>query len=107
MALRMPQSFATLSARQTGADVLEAELAGEKAGSLGRMGRRVEAAMGALNASTLDRASPERVALVKAAARAVWAYFVQREMCGVFNHRDAIAIYGIPREVLVRLGASG
>jgi hypothetical protein len=103
----MPQSFSTLSVRQTGADVLEAELAGEKAGSLGRMGRRVEAAMAELNASPHDAASPEHIVLVKAAARAVWAYFVQREMCGVFNHRDAIALYGIPKAVLVRLGASG
>jgi hypothetical protein len=107
LALRVPQSFSTLSARQTGMDTLEAELAGEKAGNLGRMGRRVEAAMSALNASTLDRASPERAALVKAGAQAVWAYFVQREMCGVFNHRDAITLYGIPKEVLVRLGAAG
>ena len=107
MSLRMPQSFSALSARQTGADALQAELAGEKAGSLGRMGRRVEAAMAELNASTLDRASPEHMGLVKAAARAVWAYFVQREMCGVFNHRDAIALYGIPKAVLARLGAVG
>ena len=103
----MPQSYSTLSARQSGADALQAELAEEKAGSLGRMGRRVEAAMGELNASPHDTASSEHVALVKAAARAVWAYFVQCEMCGVFNHRDAIVVYGIPKEVLVRLGASG
>jgi hypothetical protein len=43
--------------------------------------------------------------LVKGAARAVWKYFVQREACGMRDHREAIRLYGIPGEVLVRLGA--
>ena len=85
---------------------IEAEIAAEKASSLGHHGRLVEAAIGALKA--FDMASgdaEERRALVAKAAREVWAFFVQREACGMRNHRDAIQIYGIPTEVLARLGA--
>ena len=40
-----------------------------------------------------------------AAATAVWYYFIQREACGIRNQKPAIEHYGIPREVLMRLGA--
>lgn len=40
-----------------------------------------------------------------AAADAVHAYFIQREFCGLRRHDGVIREYGIPREVLVRLGA--
>ena len=44
--------------------------------------------------------------LVTEAAREVWAFFVQRELCGLRDQKQVIAFYGIPNEVLVRLGAS-
>ena len=85
---------------------IESEVMGEKASSLGYHGRQVETAMAALRAHDEAAGRPEeRVALLKAAARAVWKYFVQREACGMRDHREAIRIYGIPGEVLVRLGA--
>ena len=40
------------------------------------------------------------------AARAVHHYFIQRELSGLRRHDDAIRDLAIPREVLVRLGAS-
>ena len=52
-----------------------------------------------------DGEAAERRLLVKQTADAVWAYFIQRELCGLRRHDDAIREYGIPREVLVRLGA--
>jgi hypothetical protein len=42
--------------------------------------------------------------VLKAAADAVWKYLVQREACGARRHDEAISTYGIPREVLMRLG---
>ena len=48
----------------------------------------------------------QREALVKTAARAVWHYFVQRELCGMRDHRWVINDYGITNEVMARLGAS-
>lgn len=87
----------------SGVGSIEAEVMGEKAFSLGHHGRQVEAAMAALNAHTGP--AEARLALVKSAAKAVWKYFVQREACGMRDHRDAIRLYGIPGEVLARLGA--
>lgn len=82
---------------------LDYEIAAEKASSLGRAGDAVANTLAKLRAS--DGTSPERAALLKAAAAAVWAYFIQRELCGLRRHDDAIREYGIPREVLVKLGA--
>src|SRR6218665_3229340 len=78
-------------------DLLKTELAGESASSLGHHGRQVEAAMNALRAFDAAAAgtADERVALLKRAAKAVWAYFVQREMCGMRDHRWVIKDYGI------------
>lgn len=83
---------------------LDHEIAAEKASALGRAGEKVETALGRLRA--LEPGAPERAAALKGAADAVWAYFVQRELCGLKRHHDAIRDYAIPAEVLVRLGAS-
>jgi hypothetical protein len=88
-------------------DLLKSELAGESASSLGHHGRQVEAAMNALRAfdASAQGSGEERVALLRRAAKAVWAYFVQRELCGMRDHRWVIKDYGISNEVMVRLGA--
>ena len=88
-------------------DMLKAEIAGESAASLGHHGRQVEAAMIALRAfdAAGKGAADDRVALLKQAARAVWYYFVQRELCGMRDHRWVIKDYGITDEVMARLGA--
>lgn len=85
---------------------IESEALAEKASSLGHHGRQVEKAMAALRAfDAAPGTADERMVLVKAAARDVWKFFVQREACGMRDQRDAIRHYGIPQEVLVRLGA--
>ena len=66
------------------------------------------ALVGVAAAVELDEAGhcrEARVALLKHAAKAVWGYFVQREMCGMRDHRWVINDYGITNEVMVRLGA--
>jgi hypothetical protein len=81
-------------------------MAAEKASSLGHHGRQVEKAMAALHAFDAEPGEPEeRVRLLKAAAREVWAFLVQRELCGLRDQKEVIRHYGIPGEVLVRLGA--
>lgn len=100
--LRMPQSLAARLKVETGEAVLRYELLEEQAHSLGRAGRKVEAALAAL----ADHPGGEgRPALLKAAADAVWGFFVQREVMGLRDRNAVIAQYGIPREVLARLGA--
>jgi hypothetical protein len=103
MALRLPGSSDLAARGRTGLDVLDVEIVAEMATSLGAAGRKAETAMHALNGWT--PAEGDRAPLVKAAADAVFAYFVQRELCGLRRHDDVIREQGIPREVLARLGA--
>ncbi|MFC5757755.1 DUF6665 family protein [Rhizobium sp. GCM10022189] len=105
MSLRPPQSFRQSFSAEGGVNVLEYELMSERASSLGRNGLKVEAALAALKAWNPDRHSAEqREALVNEASDAVWGLFVQREICGLRNNKDIIQRYGIPSEVLARVG---
>jgi len=99
---RLPQNLTARLKVETGESVLHYELMEEQAQSLGRAGRKVEAALAALR----DHPGGEgRTETLRAAADAVWGYFVQREVIGLRNRAEVIAQYDIPREVLVRLGA--
>ncbi|MEJ6783936.1 DUF6665 family protein [Aminobacter sp. Piv2-1] len=102
MSVRPPSLFS--NRQEQSLNVLDYELLAEKAAALGRAGERVGEALARLGAHSGD-AEARRV-LVKAAADAVYGYFVQRELCGYRRHDDAIRHYGIPREVLARLGAA-
>lgn len=82
--------------------ILDHEIAGEKASALGRAGEQVEKALARLEAAP----AADREDLTKAAARAVYAYFIQRELCGMRRHQEVIREYRIPPAVLARLGAS-
>ncbi len=106
MSVRPPQSFGNPGgARQGGLDILEYELMAERADALGRHGLRVEKAIAALQGLGDPETTPEgREALLDAAADAVWSFFIQREICGLRSNRDAIERYGIPKEVVARLG---
>ncbi len=77
------------------------ELVGERAAALGRAGKAVEMALAGLR----DGDPADREALLKAAAGAVWTFFVQREACGFRDQKGVIAHYAIPKAVLARLGA--
>lgn len=99
---RLPQNLSARLKFETGEAVLHYELMEEQAHSLGRAGRKVEAALAELR----DHPGGEgRAEALRAAADAVWGYFVQREVMGLRNRAEVIAQYEIPREVLVRLGA--
>lgn len=75
---------------------------GEKAASLGRAGEQVQ-----LTLRRLAEGRPEaRERLLREAVQAVYAYFIQRELCGLRRHADVIREYAIPAEVLARLGAN-
>lgn len=104
MSLRPPRSFFEQS--RTASSPLEYELASERADTLGRQGRKVEAALAKLAAWSENNPTTDRESLLDDAAEAVWALFIQREICGLRNNRDVVARYGIPGEVLARLGAT-
>jgi len=107
MSLRPPSQYS--ASRMPGAGgvddlpgLLDHEIAAEKASALGRAGEKVEKAL-----AKLRQAGPrERPQALKAASAAVYAYFIQRELCGLKRHHDAIRDYAIPAEVLARLGIS-
>jgi hypothetical protein len=99
--LRTPQSLGRRLGNEPGEAVLRYELLEEQAQSLGRAGRKVEAALAALRDHPADEG---RAAVLKAAAYAVWGFLVQREVMGLRDRAQVIAHYGIPREVLARVG---
>ncbi len=103
MSARLPEKFTVSLAADTSLGAIDQEILAEKAASLGNAGRKVEKCMERLRANRGD--GETRAALVKNTADAVYAYFVQRELCGFRRHDDIIRDYGIPPEVLVRLGA--
>lgn len=86
-----------------GVSAFDAEVVAEKASSLGHHGRKVEAALAALK--SFEGTAEERLDLVREAAREVWMFFIQRELCGLRDQPEVIRFYGIPQDVLVRLGA--
>ena len=98
--------MAALRSSDGALDLLKAEIAGESASSLGYHGRQVEASMNAIRAFDAEGkgSAEDRLKLVKTAATATWKYFVQREMCGMRDHRWVIKDYGITNEVMFRMG---
>jgi len=100
--LRLPQSFARRLGIDAGEAVLRYELLQEQAASLGRMGRKAEAALAALRAHEGDEGRAE---VLKAACDAAWCFLVQREVMGLRDRAQIVRDYDIPREVMVRLGA--
>ena len=98
----MPQSLVNRPKPESGDAILRYELMEEQAQPLGRAGRKVESALATLR----DHPGGDgRSDLVKVAADAVWGLLVQREVLGLRDRAAIIAEYGIPREVMVRIGA--
>lgn len=97
----MPQSLSKRLRVETGEAVLRYEIMEEQANSLGRAGKRVETTLAALREHP---GGEGRAEALRAAAEAVWAFLVQREVMGLRDRAYIVAHYGIPREVLNRLG---
>lgn len=105
MALRLPDSLSTpATASEAAFDALGHEIMAEKAASLGRAGEKAGQCLARLDACAPG--SPERPVLLREAAQAVHAWFIQREVCGLRRHQDVIRDLRIPQEVLIRLGAT-
>jgi hypothetical protein len=80
---------------------LEAELKNERASALGRAGKKVELALAELASGVPGIAEAE---LVDIAATAVWYYLIGREALGMYDHDEALKIYGVPDRVMARVG---
>ena len=101
MTLRDSLDLIRMVRPEAGTAAIDSEIMAERASSLGEAERQVIAAITALESGTGFRDT----ALLKA-QKAVWGYFVQRELCGFRSHRDVIQELRIPAEVLAGLGSS-
>jgi hypothetical protein len=90
----------------SGYATLQYEIAEERASALGRLGRRLEAALAALAACprTANSDRSIRDGLVQQAGYALWLFVVQREACGLRKIDHVIQVYGVPNEVVARMG---
>jgi hypothetical protein len=94
-------------------DVLNYEIAQEKAVALGRMGRALEEALAKLRkfdaahsrSGALASTQQARRFLVTEAGRALWMFVVQREACGLRDSRTIMCDYDVPGEVQQCMGA--
>ena len=91
---------------RSGFATLEYEIAEERVSALGRLGRRLEAALAALAACPRTTSSDRSIydGLVEQAGYALWLFVVQREACGLNKIDHVIKVYGIPDEVVARMG---
>jgi Family of unknown function (DUF6665) len=93
-------------------DILDYEIAQEKAVALGRMGRALEEVLARLR--EFDAAHPRsgaarsalqaRRILVTEAGHALWMFVVQREACGLRDSRTIMRDYNVPGEVQQCMG---
>jgi len=92
------------------AAAIDYEIAQEKASTLGRMGRALEAALATLRAFDAQardmtaEAKRERRALVEQAGYALWLFVVQREALGLHDSPQLMRDYQVPAEVRARMG---
>jgi len=90
---------------RSGYATLEYEIAQERASALGRLGRRLEAALAALAACPRTANSRKiRDSLVEQAGYALWLFVVQREACGLNDSAQVMQNYRVPTEVYARMG---
>ena len=91
---------------RAGYATLEYEIAEERVSALGRLGRRLEAALAALAACPRTTTSDRNIYadLIEQAGYALWLFVVQREACGLNRIDHVIKVYRVPDEVVARMG---
>jgi hypothetical protein len=82
-------------------DSIEQQLQEERAATLGKAGKEMEVALHELDTGVAGLSEHE---LLDAAGTKVWYYLITRESCGMYDHKEALAIYGVPNHVLARVG---
>ena len=95
-----------LNSLRSGYATLEYEIAQERVSALGRLGRRLEAALAAVAACPQTAPSERKMrdSLVEEAGYALWLFVVQREACGLNESAQVMQDYGVPNEVYARMG---
>jgi hypothetical protein len=76
---------------------IEHELQSERASALGEAGRKLEKMFAAFEVLETEETLDDL-------ATAVWHYMIVRESLSMFDHKAALAIYGVPPRVMARVG---
>jgi hypothetical protein len=104
--MRIPEaSRSKLATRNV--DLVQAEIAQEKAAALGRIYARLRQALDRLQAFDAAQEPGDETSrdeLLAAAGEALWFYVVQREACGLRDTDRVLHELRIPREVQLRMG---
>ena len=87
------------------AAALEQEVFNEKASTLSRLTKKLETALVELSAwEETEEAGAERLRLLAAAGEALWYVTIQRELCGLREHKAFYDFLKVPREVRLNMG---
>jgi hypothetical protein len=89
---------------RSGYEVLQYEIAEERAAALARLGQRLETALAALAECPRGSDRDIRRGLVQQAGYALWLLVVQREAIGLRKIDHVIKTYKVPNEVVNLMG---
>lgn len=103
MSIKPPRILSASSRAEEVFNDFQREVLAEKAATLGRSGKALEAALAALAKAEPDA---DRDMLVQKAADAAHTYLIQREVCGIHGLGAPLEDFGVPAEVRVRIGVS-
>lgn len=81
-------------------EAIEYELEEGRAYALGQAGKKLEAALAALEGAP----QTQRDERLDDAAEAAWSYMILRETAGFYDHDHALGVYGVPAAVRARIG---
>lgn len=106
MSVRPPKSY-TSEHKDPIAAALEQEILNEKASTLARLNRKLEAALARLpdaGEGEPDLAPEALDRRLAEAGEALWHVTIQRELCGLTRHREFFDHMKVPRKVRLRMG---
>ncbi|MBO6508153.1 DUF6665 family protein [Roseibium sp.] len=105
MSVKPPQFFKS-EEKDPLAAALEQEIFNEKASTLSRLNGKLEKALERLKASLNNPAHTEDIRLqnLAEAAEALWHVTIQRELCGLRQHKAFYDFLDVPREVRLGMG---
>jgi len=106
MSIRPPRAFSNQTSDPVAA-ALEQEILNEKASTLARLNRKLEAALARLpDCEAIEQKLPpeKRSRLLAEAGEALWHVTIQRELCGLSRHREFFDHMKVPRAVRLQMG---
>lgn len=106
MSVRPPKAYSQDQTDPLSA-ALEQEVFAEKAGTLARLNTKLEEALARLpgdEAAEAEMPEEKRERLLAEAGEALWHVTIQRELCGLTQHREFFDHMKVPRAIRLRMG---